>query len=194
MKRRRIAVDCDDVIVPTAELVIRYYNRTYDSQITLADFYSHDLKVWNAPDETTAIRRIDKYLETKEFQQAKPFKEAIQAIRLLSKYHDLHIVTGRSDFLAEATNDMLEQYFPDIFQSVEFTDFFGKSPRSKAEVCRELNADLLIDDHRHHAEVVAKCGIEVFLFGSYPWNEGELVLPNIRRVQGWGETIELLVP
>jgi uncharacterized HAD superfamily protein len=160
--------------------------------MTLADMYSNDPAVWNAPDDMKAIERVDEYLKTKEYQQAEPFKEAIEAIRILSKHHDLHVVTGRADFLSKATEDMLTQYFPDIFQSVECTNFFTKSSRSKAQVCEELGADLLIDDHIHHAEVVAKCGIDVLLFGTYPWNAGEVSLPNIKRVASWREVVELL--
>jgi uncharacterized HAD superfamily protein len=193
MKRLRIAIDCDDVIVPTAQLIIDNYNKTYGSHLTLADMYSDDRRQWNAPDDETAIRRVDEYLKTNEYQQAAPFKEAIHAIKLLGKYHDLHVVTARSDFLSESTIGTLTQHFPNVFQSVEFTNFYGENPRSKSEVCQQLHADLLIDDHIHHAELAAKCGIDVFLFGSYPWNQGVITSPNIQRVKDWDEVLERLV-
>src|SRR5882762_3102397 len=157
--RRRIAIDCDDVIVPTASLIIENYNKTYGTSLTLDNYYSYDLKIWGVSDDAIAIKRIDNYLMTAEYQGAKPFREAIDTIHALSKYYDLHMVTGRADFLAESTLAMLARYFPDIFKSTQFTNFFGKQPRTKAAVCQELDADLPIDDHLHHAEGVAKCGI-----------------------------------
>ncbi|SRR6266568_1369391 len=194
IKRRRIAIDCDDVIVPTASLIIGNYNKTYGTSLTLDNYYNHDLKIWGVSDDAIAIKRIDKYLTTAEYQQAQPFREAIDTIHALSEYHDLHMVTGRADFLAESTLAMLAWYFPDIFMSTQFTNFFGKQPRTKAEACQELDADLLIDDHLHHAEVVARCGIEAWLFGDYPWNRAEQLPPNIRRVRDWRKVAELLLP
>ena len=90
---------------------------------------------------------------------------------------------------------MLDKHFPDIFHSIEFTGLYGGQPRSKADVCRELNADLLIDDHLAHALPVAQCGVDVLLFGNYPWNQTKEKLPgNIRRVKGWDEIAALLTP
>ncbi len=58
---------------------------------------------------------------------------------------------------------MLDQYFPGVFQSIECTGFFDGKARSKADVCKQLGADLLIDDHLHHAKAGAQIGID-----SYP--------------------------
>lgn len=87
---------------------------------------------------------------------------------------------------------MLDRYFPNIFQSIEFTGFFGNKARSKADVCKELKADILIDDHIHHAEQVAKAGIKVLVFGNYPWNQAEKLLENMQRVKDWHEVEEVL--
>jgi uncharacterized HAD superfamily protein len=194
MNKLTIALDCDDVIVPTAPLIIDWYNKTYGAKLTLGQFYSHDLTAWAAPDEETAIRRVDAFLMSEEYQNAAPFTEAIKAIQKLAAHHELHMVTGRPDFLTEATTRMLAKYFPDVFKTVEFTNFFGQKPRSKAEVCQQLNIDLLIDDHLHHAQVVAECGIKALLFGEYPWNETDTLPKGIQRVKGWQEVLALLLP
>lgn len=122
-----------------------------------------------------------------------PFKDAIEVINELAKQHTLHIVTGRSDFLSIATERMLEIHFPSVFSSIEFTNFFSKTPRSKANVCQDLGVDLLIDDHLHHATVVAECGVEVYLFGDYPWNQANTLPDNITRVKDWHEVAKKLL-
>jgi len=193
MKRLKIAVDCDDVIVPTAGLILQHYNQTYGTRLQLKDFYSNDLSLWGAPDAATAIQRVEAYTKTDEYQQTKPFTEAIEIIRSLHAHHDLHIVTGRADFLQMATTDMLATYFPDIFKTVEFTNFFGTKSRPKADVCRELGVDFLIDDHLHHATTVAACGTKVLLFGDYPWNQARELPANIQRVANWQAVAELLI-
>jgi uncharacterized HAD superfamily protein len=192
MKKLIIAIDCDDVLVPTAPLILKHYEKTYGVRIELKDFYSKDLSVWGVSDVATAIQRVNDYTKTEEFQNAEPFVEAMNALRELSRHHELHLVTGRPDFLTAATTDMLARHFPGIFASTEFTNFFGQKARSKADVCTKLKADFLIEDHLHHATVVSQCGINVLLFGDYPWNQSEQLPSNIRRVHDWTEVVRTL--
>ncbi len=194
MNKLVIAIDCDDVIVPTASLILAYYNKKYGTAIALKDFYSNDLSVWDTPDDATAINRVEEYLMSEEYQNAEPFSEAIKVIQALSRWHELHIITGRPDFLTGATTRMLAQYFPDIFKTVQFTNFFGQKSRSKAEVCQQLSIDFLIDDHLHHAKAVADCGVQVLLFGDYPWNESLDLPKGIQRVKSWQAISSLLLP
>ncbi len=127
MKKPSIAIDCDDVIIPTASFILNYYNSAFKTKLELKDMYSDDLAVWDTPDHETAVQRVESYLNSEEYQHAEPFVEAIEVVRNLSRQYDLHIVTGRPDFLTSATKTMLARYFPDIFVSVEFTNFFDGS-------------------------------------------------------------------
>jgi 5'(3')-deoxyribonucleotidase len=200
MNKDVIAVDCDDVLVATAPEILRYYNRTYGTNIQLKDFYSNDnTNVWQTPDDDTAIKRVNAFLETDEYFSLPPTQDAISVIRRLKQQYELHIVTGRPDFTEAATLKWLKHNFPDIFSTVVFTNYFSLSdsssvPRSKADVCKELGAKFLIDDHINHALRVADVGIDVMLFGDYPWNQTTKALPqNIRRVAGWKEVEKLLL-
>ena len=193
MKRLKIAIDCDDVIVPTASLILQHYNKTYGTSVGLENYYQYNLEVYGVSETAEAIGRIEEYLYSDEYRNAEPFLEAIGAVQELGEAHELHVVTGRNDHLTEATESMLEKYFPEIFKSVEFTNFFGEKSRSKADVCRELGADILIDDHLHHAKVVAECGVQVLLFGDYPWNTAEELPENIERVRDWQEVVKRLL-
>lgn len=193
MKKFVIAIDCDDVIVPTAQIILEHYNKNYGTNITLDKFYSKDPEVWNVSDMAIAARRVDDYLMTEEYQHTPPFKESIEAISELAKYHELHLVTGRADFLSESTEKMLAENFPGLFKTLEFTNFYTENPRSKADVCVNLKADYLIEDHLYHANVVAECGTKVLLFGEYPWNQTDEPLPpNIQRVRDWNEVVRKL--
>lgn len=193
MRQKIIAVDCDDVLVETAPPILNNYNKTYGTHLELKDMYSRDLKVWDVPDSATAIARVEDYLKTDEYRRQPPLREAIEVTKRLAKQHELHIVTGRTEFLAVATQDMLDRYFSGIFQSIEFTGFFGNRARSKADVCKQFNADVLIDDHLHHAEAVANVGIDVLLFGNYPWNRTDTLPANMHRVKDWYAIEKLLM-
>ena len=199
MRKLVIAVDCDDVIVPTAPATLHHYNQKYGTDVTLQDFYSNDLSLWEAPDNDTAVRRFNEFIESEEFFDLAPTKEAIGALRDLAAYHELHVVTGRPDFVETSTLAWLQRHLPDIFKTVVYTNYFTMSfgvtkSRSKAEVCQEIGADYLIDDHLHHAEEVAEEGINALLFGDFPWNQAESLPPLVTRVSGWSEIRKILLP
>lgn len=67
MRKRTIAVDCDDVIVATAPATLKYYNEHYGTQLELKDFYSEDLTKWMADDDAMAVERLEKFLHSSEY-------------------------------------------------------------------------------------------------------------------------------
>jgi len=149
--------------------------------------------MWKAPSRDEAIRRVEEYLKTPGYQTIPPFEETVRTIKKLAEYHELHVVTGRTEFLSVATEAMLAQYFPDIFTSIEYMGMFSGHNLSKGDVCEQIRADLLIDDHMMHAEQVAAKGIQVLLFGEYPWNQGKILSPHITRVRDWAEVEKVLL-
>ena len=187
-----IAIDCDDVIVDTSHALINYYNRTYGTHLQLKDMYNNS-PAWDVKTEEEAILRCEEFLRTDEFQKIAPSKEAIASIKKMAAVHELHLVTGRSDFLEAATMAMVELYFPKVFASIEHTGMYGGKPRSKGDVCVQIKADLLIDDHIRHAEQVASHGIHVLLFGNYPWNQKKTLPKYIRRVKDWAEVERIVL-
>jgi uncharacterized HAD superfamily protein len=190
---KQIAFDFDDVIVETAPKTIKHYNQTYGTKVALNDFYSDDDAIWGA-NLKTAVKRVEAYHASDEFVNAPLLDGATQTLRKLHKHYGLHIVTGRDNHLRDATMKILDRDFSGIFDSVIFTGFFSDKPRTKAKVCQQLGIDIFIDDHLHHATTVAATGIEVLLFGNYPWNQSEDLPPNIRRVQDWNEVSSILLP
>ncbi len=158
-KRLTIAVDIDDVLVDTAQYIIDSYNKTHGTTMQLSDYYSNDLAVWNVGDADTAIKRVNKYLEAEGYTKIPPMPEAVHTIGRLSAAHELHVITGRPDFVAESTERWLAENFSNAFHTVVFTNFYSPSDskvksRPKAEACTDIGADVLIDDHLHHAATV----------------------------------------
>jgi 5'(3')-deoxyribonucleotidase len=194
MKYRAIAIDCDDVVVETAQCIVDYYNKTYGTKLAFGDIYTKDLQRLNVPDIATAIGRMEVYLESEDCRLLSPSGEAIAVMKRLARRYKLHIVTGRSSRIEAATRDMLQRHLPGILTSVTFTNFFNHKVTHKADVCREIGADLLIDDHLPHVLPAAQAGIDTLLFGSYPWNQTDQLPPNTRRVRSWREVAELLLP
>jgi len=197
-KRLVIAIDCDDVVVESSPSIVAWYNKQYGTTLHLSDLYKHDaddLPAWGVTSRDEAINRVNEYLSTDEYAQLPPTREAIDTLVWLGERHELHLVTGRADFLESATRQWLVGHFGDLFVSLEFTNFIVPSghehkSRSKADVCKQLGADILIDDHLHHAEQVAQADVPVILFGDYPWNQADELSEKITRLANWSEVRE----
>lgn len=191
MQRLVIAIDFDDVLVPTAEAVIKNYNDRFGNAPTLDQYYAREASIWGAQSLDEAIARVNDFLTTEEYAAIPPFEAGVRAVRLLAQSHELHVVTGRADFLKDATRRVAETYFPNCFTSIEFTNFTvsstsGLKTRTKGEVCRELNANVLIDDHITHLTSILEAGVErAILFGNYAWNEHDSTNDTVVRCATW---------
>jgi uncharacterized HAD superfamily protein len=195
MKRLVIAVDCDDIIVESASAILKNYHETHGVEVPAAEMYSTDPRVWGVEHQDEAIARVYAYLRSEEHAMIPPVKEAVEALRALSKRHEIHLVTGRADFLKEATLAWIDEHFPGVFTSTEFTNFIVPTShqhvtRSKADVARQLAADVFIEDHPHHARIVADAGVQVLLY-DWPWNRSiGAGVANVTRVRDWREIVD----
>ena len=196
-RRLVIAIDCDDVLIPTSLITVDHYNQKYGTDLQPVDFYGPATKdTWGTDDNDVAIGRVNEYTQSVEgFVQLVPFPEAILAVKALALKHELHLVSGRSGSLESVTKKMVAEYFPGCFKSIEHTNYMVLSNsvherRTKGEVCLQLGADILIDDHIAHGENVIKAGVKrVILFGDYPWNQHEALSDGIIHCVDWDSTV-----
>lgn len=199
MSRLVIAIDCDDVLVDTLPKIVEDYNAMYGTKLGLEHMYvDHDeiVDVFGVKTGQEAVQRLHKIYQQKGYYESlKPIDGAIGAIAKLAERHELHVVTGRQSFLAPATQYTLDTYFPGMFTSVEHTNYYKDEnfkdaiTRSKGEVCSQLKADILIDDHVAHGKDVLNHGVrEVLLFGDYPWNQSDEI-PGVTRCNTWADVL-----
>ncbi len=192
MRRLVIAVDCDDVLIPTAEAIINDYNDRFGTALELKDMYKPaTLETWGTDDDDVAIERVYDFLRSEAHAAIVPEPEAVRAVKELAVRHELHLVTGRASFLEELTREMLNRYFEGCFTSIEHTNFIVSSTnvsarRSKGDVCKAIGANLLIDDHVQHGHSVLEAELErVIVFGDYPWNQNETLVEGMVRCHDW---------
>src|SRR5207302_7910480 len=100
---------------------------------------------------------------------------------------------GRPGFVDKVTRRWINRNFSGIFEDVIFVSSYYKDGRLKGEVCKEIGASVLIDDHLYHAADVVKYGVKCLLFGDYPWSESEELPPGIIRVRNWDEVLKILL-
>ncbi len=198
MKRLVIAIDCDDVLTDTLPHVVRDYNKLYGTQVELKHMYNElqdTLEVFGVKAAQEVIRRLHSLYRTDGYYQRLPLISGAQdAVTRLARSHELHIVTGRQSFLEAATRETADHHFPGMFNSIVHTNYYQDEDekdavhRSKGDVCNDIGADILIDDHIAHALSVLEKGVgTVLLFGEYPWNSGKKLQSGIVRCLDWGD-------
>ena len=101
---------------------------------------------------------------------------AYEALQRLKEDHELAVVTSRQFAIQEATLEWIYRTYPDTFDSVHFGNHWAKAgmSRKKSEICRQIGADVLIDDNPMYAYDCASAGMQVLLFNwdlAYPWSQ-----------------------
>lgn len=192
-RRLVIAIDCDDVLVPSVHSLLEGYNSMFGARVAVEHFYEPaTVATWGTDDDDLARRQFERYLKSENYTPAQPFAEAIDIVAALAKEHELHLVTGRAGDREPETRQLLDEHFPGCFTSVEHTNHYVSSdysvvPRSKGDVCREINAEVFIDDHVFHGREVFDAGVkEIIVFGDYPWNQARLGT-GMKRCVDWNE-------
>lgn len=196
-----VAIDIDDVLVSTAPLIFDFYNKTYGTSLTLADYYHHEnADDWGAKDFEEAIARVHRLISSPNFLRRKPVQQVVAIMQELREHFELTLVTSRPTIMQEATEQWAKDHFQDIFAGVHFAEYFDlkkteQGPRSiKGMVCKDLGAQALVDDHLEHILSAAAQGIFGVLFGNQPWNQTTEPLPeNVMRVSGWQDAKEVLL-
>lgn len=195
MTRERLvwAIDCDDVVVPTAEVIINAYNERHGTSVELQHYYADFDEIWGVSSRTEGVGRIWDLVREGILDSVVPTEDTINALMRLASVDELHMVTGRQSFLEEMTHRMINTYLPGVFQTVEHTNYFSKEgsgfvSRSKGEVCSKIGADVLIDDHIAHGVSVLESGLEeVIVWGDYPWNRTRELPSGMMRCVMWEE-------
>ncbi|KIK99785.1 hypothetical protein PAXRUDRAFT_822402 [Paxillus rubicundulus Ve08.2h10] len=181
-----IAIDLDDVLSGTNDLVIRWHNETYGTDMDLSEAYYYCYSKnphWGST--ATTRTKVKRFYGSHKLGEALPVpgaREGVYALRTLG--FRLVIVTARgTDAYADGWV-WVQRWFPGCFDSMTCVGqvLSNGSPKrvTKAEVCIDLGAKLLIDDSMDNAlacarylapDGVAKVPPPVLLFGTYEWNK-----------------------
>jgi uncharacterized HAD superfamily protein len=191
-----IAVDIDDVLADEMETVRTFINEKFgvslskDDYLVEAPYSNYWEHVWGVgPVEGT--ERYQAYLDSFEDLEHKTVDDAIEAIDKLKGSNTLVVVTARPGSLVNATHMWLDEHFPETFSSVEFVAVWSRVKKvSKAIICKEIQANYLIDDSPDHCNLAQEVGVQSLLFGERGWNRNAKLTEGIIRVKSWQEVLE----
>ncbi|CAI5956705.1 unnamed protein product [Closterium sp. NIES-65] len=165
-QRLRVAVDVDEVLGSFLSTLNLFCAEKYSVRHELHEFYVYDfMKVWKCSQEE-ANHRVHDFFKSAHFNDGIPIiPGAFDTLRRLSHFTDLVVVTSRQHVIREPTLEWLDNHFPGVFSSVHFGNHFALegTPRPKSEMCRELGAEVLIDDNPRYALECAEHVIQVLL-------------------------------
>lgn len=189
MKKRVIALDIDDVLIHFYNGIVRYHNALYGTAHKRGDMVTYQFeKLWNCPREEM-VRRVMEYYRSKEHEQVEAIEGVHAVLTRYKKKFTYVCITARPESVRVDTLPILERYFPKLITSAHFLghlELGTANCKSKAEVCHEIGAMLLVEDSLHNGDVAARAGIQVLLIDT-PWNQTPSLHPLIRRVFNWSE-------
>lgn len=172
--KETIIVDGDDTIFQTVPALINWHNEKYQTKLTMADFTSYRYwEVWGG----TREQAVDKWLEfiNSSWQiNVRPMPDAYGVLRRWKEEgKTLILVTARQIEAMAIAEALTELHYPGIFTDKICTNNYGRTGVSvkKIDVCRKLNAHMIIEDNLEYLDDFIGSRIKPVLFGRYPWNE-----------------------
>ncbi len=186
-----IAVDVDDVLSLSAEAFLEFSNKRWGTKLAIGDFQENFGAMWQI-DDPDAAARFKIMAEEGIHGTYKSADYAETVLRRLKKHYKLVITTSRTKTIASITAEWLERHMPGIFEEIHHTgfydsieDFYKAHTATKAELCRQIGADYLIDDQPKHCIAAGELGIKSLLFGDYPWSNEVQLNDNVVRIKDW---------
>lgn len=189
---KKIGIDFDDILFDFNHKYCEFLKERYGTNLCFDDIYTYDMcVVWNT-DIHEAVRRVDEFISSQMHDEVSPVSGSVETIKELRNYYELHLITSREEKFQDKTLNWLDKHFPNFFNKIHFTNFFGenKIKRMKSEVCIENGIKLMIEDAPVHAKDLAEMGIEVLLLDK-PWNRVE-THTLVKRVYEWKEIEKIL--
>ena len=95
MKRLVVAVDCDDVLIDSTSYMIDKYNSIYGTKVLIENSHKPNNNEWNTADDNQTLERFKQIQTSSDYGLIAPTQSTIDAIAVLSKSHELHLVTAR---------------------------------------------------------------------------------------------------
>ncbi len=189
----KIGIDLDEVLADFLTALIKFHNDKYDTAFERDQFHSYRVfEIWGGTQEE-ADREIFEFYDTNYFNKIEPVPNAIENIDILSKKHELAIITSRQNEISEKTLDWVNKHFENKFSGIYFTNQHSKKGKciNKSAVCDSIGANLIIEDYLDYATECALSGKEVLLFDC-PWNKTQALPKKVSRVYSWNEITETI--
>ena len=198
-KKIVIACDIDEVLFPYLSGYVKYYNRIHSTSLQPSDFHSYNFTHVHGGTAEYIADLVYAFHDEPEFNEIEPITGSLEAVHALQELGELHFVTARQEVIAEKTHAWIKKHFGIDKHRIHLGNHWTRESdpnphkRTKAEMCRAIGAEILIDDAPTYALECAQAGMKVLLFdlhGEYKWNKPTPPHSNISRVCNWKEAMK----
>ncbi len=198
MRRPTIAIDIDDTIADSTESLRLLVNKRVGVELSKeaykvqGEYWGYYERVWEAHGLTGKVSHDDFAKEMVDDQSHVPLLPgALLAIQELSKRYTVILLTARDSSWELATRRWLRDRFGDFDVDLYFCESHKDAKaKTKGELCKDIEARLLIDDNVGHCQSALDSGVEAILFGEYGWHTNT---PNgVRKCKDWQAVLEYL--
>ena len=192
MNKKVLAVDIDDVIFPFVPELAKYHNQNFNTEYDIDSFHTYIFnEVWGGSTEEGHAKIMNFF--TSDFRNVEPIKGSYDALLNIKDRYDLYIVTSRDEELRPITEPWINARFPGVFKNLILcgNPYTGNGYRTKSQICRDIEAEYLIDDQIKYCQEFSNEGIASILFGAYKWNQG--YTPQLTtRAQHWEDVLRII--
>jgi uncharacterized HAD superfamily protein len=170
------------------ELLLTFYNLKKGKKLSKEDFFTYNFWEVRGGTREEAFKFADEFYKSEFFEDAKPIDGAIESIKSLIEKNEIFIITARPASWKKKTEEWIKKHLGTHFKIFYSNDLHQTSKKTKAQLCSELNVDIMIEDIDDFALDCASSNIRVLLFDK-PWNKN-IKHKNIIRVKSWAEAIK----
>ena len=186
-----IAVDLDDTLADSLASFIEFYNGNHKEKLKHEDFTAYTLNEIMGMPKEEENKLLEEFDNSRYYDEIKPLKEAVEAISKLSEKHKIIIITSRPEKFEKKTREWVQKNFPKIKEIIFTRKEYSVKHIKKCDICKEIKADILIDDNLAYALDCEKAGVSAILI-DYPWNQNNNLGKLITRVKSWDEIIKVI--
>ena len=189
-----IAVDIDDVLSPYVTGLLEYYEDEYGIKIKYETLFTNNFSKILKLTPEEGIKRARQFVIDKQ-ATILPMPGVENALKKLQKQYKVVIMSFRHTVIEGITLKWLDDHFKTPFAHIFFLGATVESAgiRTKAEVCKKINAKWLIDDSLPQIIEAAEVNINTILFGDYPWNQADTLPKAVKRAKNWDEVLGILL-
>lgn len=187
----RIALDCDETLLFTGQVLSDYYRVSVDANADMpAHIWSSKWTVWNG-NKTRWKEWFNTWINSDWYTKMDAFPGALDAVaRLKSAGHKLFVVSAGLHSATDRRRKHLERIFGPVFDDVIVVD----NSEEKKQVLRDLKIDVFVDDDiKNLASAAPIPGIAIL----QPANKHQIdeIKPfptNVKLANNWDEVIKIL--
>lgn len=172
----KIGIDFDNILSNTTETYINLYNKITNSNYEMKDITDYNMSIFLPINHKKIIN--DLWLNNELWDNIKPIEDSQKYIEMLSKEHELYIITATNIENANIKYKWIRKNYPYI------------NPKNFI-VCNDkqmVNVNIMIDDCIDNLSNSTYKGVLL----DYPWNQCKCLDNNIVRVYNWEQIYEVI--